>query len=238
MAEDIDSVDDLYGLVPSEFVAARDALARRVRTAGDRATAGEIAKLRRPSASAWALNKAAREHPALLRAALDAGARLREATASAVGGDVADLREASAAERASSDRFLHEAEVNLGAAASAARSRLAGTLRAAMVDDGVADELRRGVLAADREASGFDFAEDFQLAAPGPPKARRQPSEGRSARQRQRALAAEVAGLEREAARLARAADEAEAAAGQARAAADAAQQELARARDRLDAAG
>ncbi|EGX57694.1 hypothetical protein SZN_21416, partial [Streptomyces zinciresistens K42] len=54
---DLDSVaDELYGLRPQEFTAARDARVAAARTDGRRGLADEIRRLRRPSLSAWAGN--------------------------------------------------------------------------------------------------------------------------------------------------------------------------------------
>ena len=63
MAEWDDEVDELYGLDPGEFVAARNALAKQIKAGGDKARGAEVAKLPRPSIVAWALNQAARRDP-------------------------------------------------------------------------------------------------------------------------------------------------------------------------------
>ena len=47
----------LYQLPLEQFVATRDQLARRLRAAGDRATARQVAALRRPPVSAWAASR-------------------------------------------------------------------------------------------------------------------------------------------------------------------------------------
>lgn len=257
--DDVAVADDLYRLDPGEFVAARDALARRLRADGQRDLAARVAKLRRPSAAAWALNKAAREHPDLLDAALRAGRELRDATEAALGGDASGLRAASAAERSASDRLIGAAASYLGG--GGAQQRLAGTLRAAVIDDQVADELRRGVLSTDHESPAFGFATGVEL---GPPPDRaprdkaavavtgraavkrtdakqdaaaRKAAEREAAEERRRVAERrrDLARLERTAERLARAADAAEAAAVDARATADAAERELEEARRRSD---
>ncbi|MGH9084590.1 MAG: hypothetical protein ACRDYW_03985, partial [Acidimicrobiales bacterium] len=156
MAEVVDA-DDLYGLAPSEFIAARDALARRLRAEGDREQAAVVKALRRPSATAAALNLAARRHPDILQLALDAGQQLRVATEDALAGDAGGLRAATAEERAASGRFLTAAEAFLGSASPDARQRMGATLRAALLDDEVMDALQRGVLAADHEPAGGGF---------------------------------------------------------------------------------
>jgi hypothetical protein len=257
VAEDIPGVADLYRLDPGEFVAARDALAKQLRGEGRRDAAAAVGKLRRPPTTAWALNRAAREHPELLDAALQAGHELREATEAALAGDAGGLRAATAAERAASDRLLTAAASYLGEVGGAAQQRMAATLRAAVIDDAVADELRRGVLATDHDPPAFGFAGDVEIgpppvrpsrqparrsgvdrpaSAPAKPDREAQRAAERDAVQQRRRVAEqrrEVARLERSAARLARAADAAEAAAFEARAAADAAQRALDEARQR-----
>src|SRR4029453_1473662 len=56
--------DELFGLPPEEFVAARDDLARRLKREGDAKAAARIKALRRPPLSAWAVNRLARQHGA------------------------------------------------------------------------------------------------------------------------------------------------------------------------------
>lgn len=261
MADDIPGVADLYRLEPGEFVAARDALARQLRADGRRDEAALVAKLRRPPVTAWALNRVAPERPDLLDAALEAGHALRTATEAALAGDASTLRTATAAERAASDRLLTAAAAYLGDIGAAARQRLAGTLRAAVIDDAVADQLRRGVLATDHEPPAFGLGGDVEIGpppgrsprdAPRAPEPARPPASRTTARttaakevQRaaERAAVAqrrriaehrrELTRLERSAVRLAEAADAADAAATEARASADAARRALENARRR-----
>ncbi|MFI8321563.1 hypothetical protein [Streptomyces sp. NPDC085529] len=90
---DVEQVtDELYGLRPSAFTAARDAYAAEARRAKDTAAAKAIAALRRPPLAVWAANILARQRPeeaerflALAEALRDAhrtldGERLREAS--------------------------------------------------------------------------------------------------------------------------------------------------------------
>ncbi|WP_438017029.1 hypothetical protein WMF18_40580 [Sorangium sp. So ce315] len=76
---DEEEVDDLYSKPLGDFTRARDALAKRLRQAGDKAAAERVKALRRPTAAAWALNQLARRYPQRMEALLDAGERLREA---------------------------------------------------------------------------------------------------------------------------------------------------------------
>src|SRR3954451_9005490 len=55
--------DELYGLALEEFVSERDALAKRLRSAGDRAGAEEVKRLAKPSRAAWAVNQLMRSQP-------------------------------------------------------------------------------------------------------------------------------------------------------------------------------
>ncbi|MER6739120.1 hypothetical protein, partial [Streptomyces puniciscabiei] len=77
---DLDTVaDELYGLQPEEFVAARDRRALDARKAGDQALAKEIGALRRPSLAAWAGNLLVRRQPEEVQPLLDLGESLRRA---------------------------------------------------------------------------------------------------------------------------------------------------------------
>lgn len=77
---DLESVaDELYGLPPEEFVEARGRRAAAARNAGDRALAGRITALRRPTLSAWASNHFVRSEPDRTAALLRLGESLRQA---------------------------------------------------------------------------------------------------------------------------------------------------------------
>ncbi|MEV7569414.1 hypothetical protein [Streptomyces tanashiensis] len=71
--------EELYGLKPGEFVAARDAYVAEARRAKDGVAAKEIAALRKPALAAWAANRLARERRQDARRFLMLGERLREA---------------------------------------------------------------------------------------------------------------------------------------------------------------
>ncbi|MEW9551796.1 hypothetical protein [Nonomuraea sp. NPDC050783] len=149
---DLDRVADrLYGLTPPEFTAARAAEARAARDAGDVRLSREIAKLRRPTVSAWAVNRAAREHPAEVAELLEVGERLRAAWPERDPGTLAELarRRGEAAGRLL--RLIRQ-ESALSAAAAA---EVEQTLDAAVVDAGAAGQVRRGRLARPLAYSGF-----------------------------------------------------------------------------------
>ena len=116
--------DTLYGLPLEEFVAARDALAKELRAAGDREEAAVVKKLAKPTRAAWAVNMLARSHADEVRALVDAGTALAGAQEELLGGaEPAVLRQAAEAARALVD-------------ALAARAPVDGATFGAMIADG------------------------------------------------------------------------------------------------------
>jgi hypothetical protein len=171
-----EDLDELLRVLPGEFVEARTALARRFRGEGDRARADQVAKLRRPPITAWALDQVAHQHPSAVADLLAVGERLRAATTDALGGDASDLRAVRADERAATDavvRLAIESVATTGQQATAAlRQRMVTTVRAALGDDQLAHLLAAGRLVDDYEPSGFGFSA-ADLKAPLPPSPRR-----------------------------------------------------------------
>ncbi|MEV0353780.1 hypothetical protein AB0H88_49215 [Nonomuraea sp. NPDC050680] len=149
---DLDEVAGrLYELPPSEFTAAREAEARAAKDAGEVRLARDIAGLRKPTVSASAVNRLAREHPDDLGELLSLGQELREAWERHDAEALAELtrRRGELAGRLS--RLIRrEAGVSAAAAAEAEQ-----TLDAAVVDAGAAEEVRRGHLAKPLSYSGF-----------------------------------------------------------------------------------
>ena len=163
------SLDDLYAAEPEEFVAARNALAKQLKAAGDKDTAAEVAKLRRPPVSAWALNQVARSRPDEIEALMTSAADLAGALADPAG---ADLRAIQRAFRSAIEAVVR---TTLDVVSSSGRNPSPGlqqaiqaTLQAAAVDDGIALALRSGVLAEDEPAPGFLFVESDE-ASPARP---------------------------------------------------------------------
>ena len=153
----------LYQLPLEQFVATRDQLARRLRAAGDRATARQIAGLRRPPVSAWAANQLAHAAPNAVAELLEAGATLRQAQQDALAGQpgaARQLRTATAHLRAAITRLSSRAETLLvragHAAGDATFARLAATLRAAATgDEATRAALAQGRLPGDLDPAGF-----------------------------------------------------------------------------------
>jgi hypothetical protein len=157
--------DELFGLPPEEFVAARDELARRLRREGDAEAAKQVKALRRPPLSAWAVNRLARERGRALGLLLAAGERLRAAHQAALAGEgAAELRSAARAEREAVAGLVETALELLREAGhpstDATRDRVAATLHAAAASPEAADLVRNGRLTTDLDPSGFGSATD------------------------------------------------------------------------------
>ncbi|MET9908647.1 hypothetical protein ABZZ74_17835 [Streptomyces sp. NPDC006476] len=89
---DLDTVaDELYGLRPEDFTAARQARAAAARESGDRALAERIGRLRRPSLAAWASNLLVRRQPEDVEPLLRLGEALRQAHHDLDGAQLRDL---------------------------------------------------------------------------------------------------------------------------------------------------
>jgi hypothetical protein len=156
MADDEAALRDV---APEQFVAARDAVVRRLRAGGDKAAAARVAKLRRPALAVWVLNQVARTQPEAVEGLLGAGLELRGAMERALDGDASGLRLARDQERAAVDAVVAAADRRLAEAGFPAtdvlHQRMAATLRAAIVDETVAARLRQGALDQEYDAPGF-----------------------------------------------------------------------------------
>lgn len=174
---DIDTVaDELYALRPEDFTAARNTRMAEARSAGDRALAEEIGKLRRPTLSAWVSNLLVRERPEEVQALLRLGEGLRQAHHDL---DGAQLRELSGQQRTLIRAVTREAG-QLAAEAGHPVGEDVGrevetTLHTALADPGAAQEWAAGRLVRPLEATvGFPDVSPTAArptAAP-PPKAR------------------------------------------------------------------
>jgi hypothetical protein len=237
MPVDVAVLRRLYTGPPGEFVAARTAAVKEFRAAGDRETAAELAKLRRPSIQDWALNSVAVEHGDEMGTALDAAARMRQAQAAAVEGrGGSDVRGAVAELRESSQRV-----VSLAADAVAGTGRDAGSLLgtlAARLTEVAASETAAGQLRAGHLGSESVEAVDlFAGLTPPPRRATKpeRPTRTPSRPKREKRTEAPATETPRRDARTTRRLEREVAAARKAQVAADA---ELVKAESRVEAAG
>jgi hypothetical protein len=163
-------VDALYGLPLGEFTAERNALAKQLRADGESGRAAEVGKLRKPDATAWALNQAVRGDPGTARAARRAGGALRRAQEDAVAGrgDRDGLRAAMREERDAVGRLVERAaEEAERAGLKLDRERAAATIHAANADDEVGAALDSGRL--------VSWAREASLGPLPPPTPKREP---------------------------------------------------------------
>lgn len=205
-----EAAEELYGLAPGDFVAARHALAAAT---SDRATAARIRGLRKPPTAVWVLNL-------LSRRAADEVAKL-----SALAAEMREAQDDRDAARLTSlnkeRRMLVAALVRTATDLAEGQGVAAGpsivaeverTLGAAARDEGAAAAVRTGRLVRPLEASGVDpvdlsdaVAGDAPVATqPVPGRGRDDLAERRARRDAERAAAAvrrEAADAEREAAR-------------------------------------
>lgn len=176
-----EELDRLYGLPLGEFTAARDALAKDLRGAGDAEGAKRVKELRKPTRSAGAINRAVRGRRKEARELLDAAEGLRKAQERMLeGGGREAVDEAAERERAAVDRFMDAVESELdaeGGASSAMLDRARATLHALPGDDELRDEFAAGRITEDHEAVGFG---GLSVGAPPRGGSRRRTAKGRS----------------------------------------------------------
>ncbi|GGT29059.1 hypothetical protein GCM10014713_23160 [Streptomyces purpureus] len=173
---DIDEVvGELYGLRPSEFIAARDTYAARARSAGDAAAAQRIAGLRRPTLAVWASNLLARRRPAEAEQFLQLGRALREAHRSL---DAAQLRDLGHQQHQVMAALAHQARDLAGEAGQSVSDSVVQEveqiLRAVLTDEDVARQWAAGSLEKAPSAPvGFTGLEPAPGVTPArtPPKA-------------------------------------------------------------------
>lgn len=159
-----EAADALYGLVPEEFTAARNERAADAKRA-DPALAKRIAALRRPSPSAWLVNRLAREHAERLGDLVGLGGELADAQSSGDGRAMTAL----AAERRSAVGDLLRAAIAVADAADRSPSRavldeVEQTLVAATVSAEAGAAIRSGRLVRALQAVGFDVELDGAVA--------------------------------------------------------------------------
>ncbi|MFJ3632751.1 hypothetical protein [Streptomyces sp. NPDC090112] len=146
---DVDAVTtELYGLLPEEFTAARDARAAAARRDGDRAAAEALAALRRPTLAVWAANLLARAEEDQARRLLELGEGLREAHRNLAGEELRTLSHQQhvvvAAMAREACRLAGEAGKPVSGSVQHAVEQV---LRAVLADPATAETWARGVLA-------------------------------------------------------------------------------------------
>ena len=183
---DLEAVaDELYGLAPGEFIAARDAHAKEARGVGDRELAGRIKALRKPTAVAWVANQLARRHPQQVHALAELGDQLRAAMAESNG---PELRRLNAEQRQVVTGLVQAARELADTAGQAMTDQttqaLSDTLYAALADGERARELAAGRLTEGLVSTGFGLTTVGPGAATRPAPSRTEPAAATQASQR------------------------------------------------------
>jgi hypothetical protein len=159
-----DAVAELYRLDPDEFMARRQDLAAQAREAGQTAVARQIAALRKPTRSAWLVNRLIRAHPAVTQQIAGLAAELRDPERAM---DGARIRELSAARRRLVDDLTAQALAPVKAPPAALREEVMATFDAALADPDIAASL--GTLVRAAHWAGFGLAPAPASAPDGTP---------------------------------------------------------------------
>jgi hypothetical protein len=223
------AADELYADDLDSFTERRKALAAGARAAGEPAAAKEIAALRKPTRSAWAVNRLVRADPSVPEQLSTLAGDLRAAEAAL---DGPRIRELSQARRELVDALVRQALDMTGEAAPSAalQEEVTVIFGAALADPQVAAQLTAGTLVRAEQRAGFGPGFPALTLAPSPaPRPARQAAAPARAPAAERAASPEA----REAAAEAKAQARAEAAAEAKKRAAEAAAAEAERERRR-----
>jgi hypothetical protein len=152
-----EAADELYGLPPDQFVPRRKELAKELRGSGDRAAAGAVEKLRKPTLPAWTVNQLARRQELDVRRLLKAGESLRKRSKDAESFREARLEEGSMIRRlVTAAREILEDEGR--SPSDTTLATVANLLRSAAIDESSRDLLAKGRLTGDiAPADSFDL---------------------------------------------------------------------------------
>jgi hypothetical protein len=168
-----DAVAELYEADPDEFTQRRQDLADRAREVGQPAVAKQIAGLRKPTRSAWVVNRLVRADPQVTSRLAALAAELRDGPSM----DGTRIRELTTARSRLVDELTRQAlqVSDLPAPPAALREEVTATLDAAIADPEVAVNLGTLVRAAHWAGFGLDAMTPFPAAAPSP-SARKTPA--------------------------------------------------------------
>ena len=189
-----DAKAELYQGDPDEFMPRRAELVAQAREAGEPDVAKQIGTLRKPTRSAWVVNRLVRADPEVTARLAELAAELRDAGASMDGGRI---RELTAARARLVDELTRQAFDDLPAPPAAVREEVTATFDAALADPEVAASL--GTLVRAAQYAGFGLPIPGDAPAPPPPAAKTkkpapaEPSAKRERRHREKIISAERA---------------------------------------------
>jgi hypothetical protein len=160
--------DALYALHPDAFAAERDERVREARAQGKAALARELARLRRPTMSAWLVNLLWRDQPGAVEQLLGIAGELARAQAQGSGQALRSLTAQRREVETALMKRAHALAEEAGVKVSQAMAREAqDTLGAAMARPDVAAEVRSGRLVKPATYAGFGDLVMVMPAAPG-----------------------------------------------------------------------
>jgi hypothetical protein len=159
---------DLYSLPLDQFTAARDQLARSLRSQDRGDEAEMVAKLHKPSVAAWALNRASRSKPELVVRLRESHRLLREA------GSIEAMQSAAEARRqavsALTEAAVNELRVDGRPDSAQTRERITSTLLAVATDPDEEAHLEAGRLIKELKPSGAGWGEMGLIPIPVDPR--------------------------------------------------------------------
>lgn len=163
-----EAAGELYALHPDKFVAARDEKVKAARAAGAASLARELARLRRPTRSAWLVNALWRDQHEVMEELFELADEFRAALAQGAGKGIHEL---TAQRRAIEGALMQRAQAlahGAGVKASGDLLREAQeTLGAALSSPAVAAEVRTGRLVKPVSYAGFGGAVPDLRVVPG-----------------------------------------------------------------------
>lgn len=224
-----DAKAELYQGDPEEFMARRGELVAQAREAGQAAVAKQIGALRKPTRSAWLVNRLVRADPGVTARLAALAAELRDG-----GLDGGRIRELTVARARLVDELTRAAlrVSELPAPPAALREEVTATLDAAIADPEVAARL--GTLVRAAHWAGFGLAPDGAPAPPPPAAKTKKPEPAEPSAERERRHREKIISAERAVAEADRTADAANAAERELEDAVRRLEAELAQARQQL----
>jgi hypothetical protein len=166
-------IDALFQQPPGEFVQARNALANRIKAAGNADRAAAIRALVKPNVPAWVVNRLAVESRSAFRRLARLGDKLGEVqrgapkAAQSLRKTLDDRRAALATLRDDAERLLTDAG---HAANKTTMRRIEATLEALATPGGLPSTCEAGRLSRDLEPGGFDALLELPAVSPDVPR--------------------------------------------------------------------
>jgi len=149
-------LDELYGVPPGEFTAARNAKAAALKAAGRAEDAQTVRQLAKPTPFLWAVNQLARQDSERLAHFIDVVRRGRRSQLHDPRTAAEDMRTIRAELQALTSRATEILTTAGYGAPSSSSARISNTVLGAATDDDRVDDLRHGRLDAELAAPGFE----------------------------------------------------------------------------------